>query len=289
MHDVHHLAHAYPHPAPTHAAPDTIDNSRRNLESGKGPDTVEPDAVELLQYLARHPSIDADTLCRSIDADAGRPWDARQGGRGGPVVETTAGDTTARLTPYGKCITAYDMRDVSMEDTRMEKGRGEMDASDTTDGIHAKAQTRRGPTSKTTMEPRTPPSSILPDHQQQQSTVSTSAVVKSLPHAQFLTAPHMRTGKGGRKPSIDPRMDPSIDPKKAKRILANRLSAAKSTLKKKQRMEVLTARIDALMQTRAVMESEVAELELRFCAEVQRNAELKRLIFIYIQDGVRPT
>lgn len=73
-------------------------------------------------------------------------------------------------------------------------------------------------------------------------------------------------------------MDPKIDPKKAKRILANRLSAAKSTLKKKLRIETLTNQIDALMQTRSVMESEVAELEMRFCAEVQRNAELKRLM-----------
>ena len=33
-------------------------------------------------------------------------------------------------------------------------------------------------------------------------------------------------------------MDPSVDPKRAKRILANRLSAAKSKLKQKSQVQV---------------------------------------------------
>ncbi len=40
-----------------------------------------------------------------------------------------------------------------------------------------------------------------------------------------------KKGKGGRTPAQDPRMDPNMDPKKAKRILANRQSAARSKLK----------------------------------------------------------
>jgi hypothetical protein len=42
-----------------------------------------------------------------------------------------------------------------------------------------------------------------------------------------------RRGKGGRQPASDPRLDPKIDPKKARRILANRQSAARSKLKQK--------------------------------------------------------
>ena len=46
-------------------------------------------------------------------------------------------------------------------------------------------------------------------------------------------------GKGGRTPASDPRLDPSIDPKKAKRILANRISAARSKIRQKVVMETL--------------------------------------------------
>lgn len=51
-----------------------------------------------------------------------------------------------------------------------------------------------------------------------------------------------RRGKGGRQPAIDPRMDPSIDPKKARRILANRQSAARSKMKQKLLVETLRTR-----------------------------------------------
>ena len=46
-------------------------------------------------------------------------------------------------------------------------------------------------------------------------------------------------GKGGRTPASDPRLDPTIDPKKAKRILANRISAARSKIRQKVVMETL--------------------------------------------------
>jgi hypothetical protein len=55
----------------------------------------------------------------------------------------------------------------------------------------------------------------------------------NVPHLPFLTPPHLRKGKGGRQPAADPRLDPSIDPKRARRIMANRLSAAKSKMKQK--------------------------------------------------------
>ncbi len=40
------------------------------------------------------------------------------------------------------------------------------------------------------------------------------------------------------QPAPDPRLDPSIPPKKANRILANRLAAAKSKLKRQAREKV---------------------------------------------------
>lgn len=51
-----------------------------------------------------------------------------------------------------------------------------------------------------------------------------------------------RKGKGGRAPAEDPRLDPSIDPRKARRILANRISAARSKLKQKLILEGLKVR-----------------------------------------------
>jgi len=105
--------------------------------------------------------------------------------------------------------------------------------------------------------------------------IATATATAVLPHQQFLTAPHMRSGKGGRKPSIDPRLDPNVDPKKAKRILANRLSAAKSTLKRKRRVEALRRRIDGLGEVRGGLEREVMGLELALVRAVAVNASLK--------------
>lgn len=55
-----------------------------------------------------------------------------------------------------------------------------------------------------------------------------------------------RKGKGGRSPAGDPRLDPSVDPKKAKRILANRMSAARSKLKQRELVDGLRAKHDIL-------------------------------------------
>ncbi|KAI3436031.1 hypothetical protein D9Q98_002088 [Chlorella vulgaris] len=68
----------------------------------------------------------------------------------------------------------------------------------------------------------------------------------NVPHLPFLTPPHLRKGRGGRQPAIDPRLDPSVDPKRARRIMANRLSAAKSKLRQKNSAQA---------------EAQVAELE----------------------------
>ena len=57
-------------------------------------------------------------------------------------------------------------------------------------------------------------------------------------HRAYLTPAHKRKGKGGRQPAADPRLDPGIDPKRARRILANRLSAARSKMKQKSHVEV---------------------------------------------------
>ena len=59
----------------------------------------------------------------------------------------------------------------------------------------------------------------------------------------FLVPAHKKRGKGGRQPAADPRLDPSIDERKAKRILANRLSAARSKMKQKNQTEVIPADI----------------------------------------------
>lgn len=55
---------------------------------------------------------------------------------------------------------------------------------------------------------------------------------------EHLVSPPKRRGKGGRQRAPPP--DASMDAKKAKRILANRISAAKSKEKQKRKIEVRT-------------------------------------------------
>jgi len=82
-----------------------------------------------------------------------------------------------------------------------------------------------------------------------------------VPHSQFLTAPHLRKGKGGRQPAQDPRMDPNIDPKKARRILANRLSAAKSKMKQKSAVESVKQKIQHLEEKKKKLLDQIAQLK----------------------------
>ena len=76
---------------------------------------------------------------------------------------------------------------------------------------------------------------------------------------------------------MDPRMDPNIDPKKAKRILANRLSAAKSKLKQKTAMENLKVRIQGLEQNKIELEHEIMQLLSAYQAELAMNGKLWEL------------
>jgi len=83
-----------------------------------------------------------------------------------------------------------------------------------------------------------------------------------------------RKGKGGRTPAQDPRLDPNIDPKKAKRILANRQSAARSKLKQKLVTECLRAKLDLLSSHKSKIAKQMEELR-RSCKEMETaNAEL---------------
>ncbi|GFR48793.1 hypothetical protein Agub_g10741 [Astrephomene gubernaculifera] len=77
-----------------------------------------------------------------------------------------------------------------------------------------------------------------------------------------------RKGKGGRAPAEDPRLDPSIDPRKARRILANRISAARSKLKQKLILEGLKARYQQLLSSKTEYQSELAELRAA-CKELE--------------------
>ena len=57
-------------------------------------------------------------------------------------------------------------------------------------------------------------------------------------HAEHMTPHHKRTHKGGRAPAADPRDNPEYTPTQARRIMKNRLSAARSKLRKKAATQV---------------------------------------------------
>ena len=77
--------------------------------------------------------------------------------------------------------------------------------------------------------------------------------------------PPRRKGRGGRTAAMDPRLDPSIDPKRAKRILANRQSAARSKNKQRGHLDTLQGTHTVLGHQKSVLLKEVAWLR----AEVQ--------------------
>lgn len=89
-------------------------------------------------------------------------------------------------------------------------------------------------------------------------------------HRAFLVPPHKKRGKGGRQPAADPRLDPNIDERKAKRILANRLSAARSKMKQKNQMDVLSGIIDQLEYHNKELHEDVAEL-MEVCEVIEFN------------------
>ena len=71
-------------------------------------------------------------------------------------------------------------------------------------------------------------------------------------------------GRGGRTAAMDPRLDPSIDPKRAKRILANRQSAARSKNKQRGHLDSLEAAQNVLVRQKSILLKEVAWLRVRF-------------------------
>ena len=60
-----------------------------------------------------------------------------------------------------------------------------------------------------------------------------------------------------RKTAPDPRLDPNIDPKRAKRIIANRESAARSKAKQKQHLENLKNLHQSLTEQKSSIENEM--------------------------------
>ena len=84
-----------------------------------------------------------------------------------------------------------------------------------------------------------------------------------------------KKGKGGRQPAQDPRLDPDIDPKRAKRILANRQSAARSKLKQKVLMDGLRSRQNVLAVQREAVTQELCHLSHK-CRELEQDNHLIR-------------
>ncbi|KAI8108800.1 hypothetical protein M9435_005217 [Picochlorum sp. BPE23] len=120
--------------------------------------------------------------------------------------------------------------------------------------------------------PRLPPKSYSTND------LSSLAQKYDVPHSHFLTAPHLRKGKGGRQPAMDPRMDPNIDPKKARRILANRLSAAKSKMRQKSAIENLKAKMQALESKKKSLMEEIASLKEKCEIEKAENTKLREAL-----------
>uniref|UniRef100_A0A7R9YWF4 BZIP domain-containing protein n=1 Tax=Chlamydomonas euryale TaxID=1486919 RepID=A0A7R9YWF4_9CHLO len=69
-----------------------------------------------------------------------------------------------------------------------------------------------------------------------------------------------KKGKGGRNPAGDARLDPSIDPKKAMRIMANRLSAARSKLRQKLVTEGQRVKVEMLQSQKEKILEELERL-----------------------------
>lgn len=82
-----------------------------------------------------------------------------------------------------------------------------------------------------------------------------------------------RQGRGGRLPAVDPRLDPNIDPKRAKRILANRQSAAKSKQKQRLLGDTLKRQQESLLRQKN-RAAEEYKLLLRACEELEASNAL---------------
>ncbi|KAK9908303.1 hypothetical protein WJX75_005720 [Coccomyxa subellipsoidea] len=94
-------------------------------------------------------------------------------------------------------------------------------------------------------------------------------------HRAYLTPAHKRKGKGGRQPAADPRLDPSVDPKRARRILANRLSAARSKMKQKSHVEALRRKVEILTFHKSNLAAEIEKLRAACNRRASHNSVLK--------------
>ncbi|CAL8469435.1 g8976 [Coccomyxa elongata] len=94
-------------------------------------------------------------------------------------------------------------------------------------------------------------------------------------HRAYLTPAHKRKGKGGRQPAADPRLDPGIDPKRARRILANRLSAARSKMKQKSHVEALRRKVEILTFHKSNLAVEIEKLRAACNRRASHNSVLK--------------
>lgn len=101
-------------------------------------------------------------------------------------------------------------------------------------------------------------------------------------HAQMGLTPR-RKGKGGRQPANDPRLDPTVDPKKARRIVANRISAAKSKLKQKSEIEVLRAQLSEVTGQRDALQQQVDAVQ-RHCQGLEdHNKQLQNTVQVGVK------
>lgn len=83
-------------------------------------------------------------------------------------------------------------------------------------------------------------------------------------------------GRGGRHPAGDPRLqDPSLDPKKVRRILANRESAARSKMRQKLQTAELRAQQRVLSARLGSMKHEKQELERALSTLSQERARIE--------------
>jgi len=90
--------------------------------------------------------------------------------------------------------------------------------------------------------------------------------------------------KGSRKNAPDPRLDPNIDPRRAKRIVANRESAARSKAKQKQHLENLKSMHRSLYMQKTMIQQELDAIQADSKRVEEENATLVSMLHAY-RDG----
>ena len=77
----------------------------------------------------------------------------------------------------------------------------------------------------------------------------------------FLTTEPKKRNVSNKKLAPDPRLDPNVDPKRAKRIVANRESAARSKNKQKRHLEELKSMHRELTMKKFSIQKEIDEVQ----------------------------